>query len=70
MRSFLKYDFSDQKQIIRKLQLSCYDYTSAQIVNTSDIDAILVGDSLAMVMHGFSTTLSATVNLMAATPWP
>lgn len=42
-----------------------YDYTSAQIINASTVDAILVGDSAAMVMHGFDTTINATVDMMA-----
>ena len=46
--------------------VTCYDYTSAQIVNTSDIDAILVGDSAAMVMHGFESTVHANLDMLAA----
>ncbi len=37
--------------------LTCYDYSSAKIMNQSDIDMILVGDSAAMVMHGESSTI-------------
>jgi 3-methyl-2-oxobutanoate hydroxymethyltransferase len=36
-----------------------------KIVAQSDIDCLLVGDSLAMVMHGHATTQAATVELMA-----
>ena len=60
------FDFLNKKQSKIKITVvTCYDYTSAQIVNSSSIDAILVGDSLAMVMHGNSTTLAATESLMA-----
>jgi 3-methyl-2-oxobutanoate hydroxymethyltransferase len=45
--------------------VTCYDYTSAAIVGKTSIDCILVGDSLAMTMHGFRDTLSATVAMMA-----
>ena len=45
--------------------LTCYDHWSARILNDSPVDALLVGDSLAMVMHGESSTLPATVELMA-----
>ena len=45
--------------------ITCYDYSSARAVSESNIDCILVGDSLAMTMHGFSTTLSATTDMMA-----
>ena len=44
--------------------LTCYDYTFARILNTTNIDALLVGDSLAMVMHGHNSTLNATVDMM------
>ncbi len=46
--------------------VTCYDYWSARIIDESDIDAILVGDSAAMVMHGFDTTINATIEMMAA----
>jgi 3-methyl-2-oxobutanoate hydroxymethyltransferase len=45
--------------------VTCYDATSAAIVESCDVDCILVGDSVAMTMHGFSTTLPATVDMMA-----
>src|SRR5215471_8100033 len=45
--------------------ITCYDYSSAKAVADSNIDCILVGDSLAMTMHGYPTTLSATVEMMA-----
>jgi 3-methyl-2-oxobutanoate hydroxymethyltransferase len=44
--------------------LTCYDYTSACIVQDSDIDVILVGDSAAMVMHGYGTTIPADIAMM------
>ncbi|MES2965662.1 MAG: 3-methyl-2-oxobutanoate hydroxymethyltransferase, partial [Bdellovibrionota bacterium] len=45
--------------------VTCYDYTSARIVAESAIDCILVGDSVAMTMHGHDSTLAADANLMA-----
>jgi 3-methyl-2-oxobutanoate hydroxymethyltransferase len=45
--------------------VTCYDYSSARVVSDSNVDCILVGDSLAMVMHGHPTTLSATTAMMA-----
>ncbi len=44
--------------------VTCYDFWSAQIIDDSEIDAVLVGDSVAMVMHGFETTVNATVEMM------
>src|SRR4029077_18648150 len=50
----------------RKISMvTCYDYSSARAVAESNVDCILVGDSLAMTMHGHSTTLSATTAMMA-----
>ena len=45
--------------------VTCYDSTMAKLVARSSIDCILVGDSLAMTMHGHTDTLAATPELMA-----
>jgi 3-methyl-2-oxobutanoate hydroxymethyltransferase len=59
-------DFQKMKNAGRKISMvTCYDYSSARAVADSSIDCILVGDSLAMVMHGHPTTLSATTAMMA-----
>jgi 3-methyl-2-oxobutanoate hydroxymethyltransferase len=59
-------DFQKTKNAGRKISMvTCYDYSSARAVADSNIDCILVGDSLAMVMHGHPTTLSATTAMMA-----
>ncbi len=58
-------DFLQAKEQGRKLSMvTCYDYTFARLLSQSAIDAILVGDSAAMVMHGHSTTLPAGADLM------
>ncbi len=44
--------------------LTCYDYTTAKIVNSSNLDAVLVGDSLGNVMLGYEDTLSVTMEDM------
>ena len=46
------------------VMLTCYDYTPARIVQESDVDVILVGDSAAMVMHGYGTTIPADIEMM------
>ncbi len=46
--------------------VSCYDYTTAQLVSQTDVPMILVGDSAAQVMLGFGSTLSATMDFMIA----
>ncbi len=59
-------DFAARKAAREKISMvTCYDYTSAQVLNETDVDTLLVGDSLAMVMHGFDSTVHATVELMA-----
>ena len=58
--------FCQLKSERRKISMvTAYDYTSARILNESDIDALLVGDSASMVMHGHSTTVHATLEMMA-----
>lgn len=59
-------DFQKKKQQGQKISMvTCYDYTFAKIIAQTQVDTILVGDSAAMVMHGFENTLNATANLMA-----
>lgn len=59
--------FNRYKRENKKISIvTCYDYWSATIISESDVDAILVGDSLAMVMHGYTSTLPADTPLMAA----
>ena len=59
-------DFARFKAEGRKISIvTAYDAWSARIVAASNVDAILVGDSAAMVIHGHATTLAATVDLMA-----
>ena len=59
-------DFARLKAQGQKISMvTAYDAWSARIVARSNVDAILVGDSAAMVMHGHPTTLAATVGLMA-----
>jgi 3-methyl-2-oxobutanoate hydroxymethyltransferase len=59
-------DFRTMRNEGRKISMvTCYDYSSARAVADSTVDCILVGDSLAMTMHGHPTTLSATVAMMA-----
>jgi 3-methyl-2-oxobutanoate hydroxymethyltransferase len=58
-------EFQKMKDEGRKISMvTCYDYSSARAVAESSIDCILVGDSVAMTMHGFPNTLSATTSMM------
>ena len=54
-----------QKEEGRKISmLTCYDYTTATLIEASDIDTVLVGDSLGMTMLGYQDTLSVTMEDM------
>lgn len=60
------HDFSKKKQANEKIcMVTCYDYSAACLVAETAVDCILVGDSVAMVMHGYPDTLAATVPMMA-----
>jgi len=59
-------DFETRKATGEKISMvTCYDHWSAQILNQTSVDTLLVGDSLAMVMHGMPSTVHADVELMA-----
>lgn len=45
-------------------QLTCYDYTTARLIDEAGIDMILVGDSLGMTMQGYKDTLPVTLDEM------
>lgn len=50
----------------RKITMvTCYDFTSAQLLSETEVDMILVGDSVAMVLYGHTDTTSATLEMMA-----
>lgn len=58
-------DFYKKKEQQEKISMvTCYDYTSARILSQTSVDCLLVGDSVAMTMHGFKDTLSATIDMM------
>ena len=44
--------------------VTAYDYPSAVHVDNAGIDMLLVGDSVAMVVHGYDTTLPITLDEM------
>lgn len=56
-------DIKKAKQ--KKLQvLTCYDFQTAQVLNETDLDMILVGDSVGNVILGYDTTVEVTLNEM------
>jgi len=44
--------------------LTCYDHLFARLLDRSDVDVVLVGDSLGQVILGYDTTLPVTVDEM------
>lgn len=58
-------DFLKAKQENRKISMiTCYDATFAKLIDETDIDCILIGDSCSMVMHGETTTIPAKMEWM------
>ncbi len=65
MKSVLEFArFKQERQPIT--MVTCYDAWSAQLIAGTPIDAVLVGDSGAMVMHGHDSTVHATLEMMEA----
>ncbi len=63
--SFTIQDFLKKKREGKKItMLTAYDYPFARIVDEAGIDAILVGDSLGMVVQGLENTLPVTMDEM------
>lgn len=57
--------FSDKKRRGEKIvMITAYDAVTAAMVHAAGVDAILVGDSAAMVFAGHETTLPITMNEM------
>lgn len=60
-------DFFGKKQNGERISMvTCYDAWSAKLIAETDIDCVLVGDSLAMVVYGHETTLPVGTETMAA----
>lgn len=54
-----------RKQKQQKItMLTAYDYTTAKLMDDSGVDCLLVGDSLGMVMLGYESTVSVTMEDM------
>jgi 3-methyl-2-oxobutanoate hydroxymethyltransferase len=59
------HEFKRKKQEQHKIAvITCYDYPSACTVAESAVDCVLVGDSVAMAIHGHKSTIMATIDMM------
>lgn len=57
--------FKNSKNIKKLTMVTCYDASFAAALNKTDVDAVLVGDSVAMVVYGYEDTVAATVPMIA-----
>ena len=58
-------DIRESKKTGEKMvYMSVPDYTSAQWAEMAGVDVAVVGDSLAMIAHGHSNTIPATMDMM------
>ena len=58
-------EIRDSKRSGEKMvYMSVPDYTSAQWAETAGVDVAVVGDSLAMIAHGYPNTIPATMEMM------
>ena len=58
-------DFARARRELHPIvMVAAYDALMARIIAASEADAILVGDSVAMVVHGYPSTVHATLGMM------
>ena len=58
-------DFTEMKRTREKVAwVTAYDFPTANLAEQADIDLILVGDSVGMVVYGYSGTLPVTMDQM------
>ena len=60
VNSFMKF----KKQNHKITMLTAYDYSTAKMLDEAGVDAVLVGDSLAMVALGYENTMNVSVDEM------
>lgn len=59
------HDLRKMKEQGQKIpMLTCYDYTSAKMLDEAGIPLVLVGDSLGMVVLGHDSTLRVTLDMV------
>ncbi len=64
-KSFTINDFRKAKESKTPISMvTCYDFPFAKIIEKTDIDTVLVGDSLGNVIAGYESTIPVTVDQM------
>ena len=64
-KKFTIKSFQKAKEEKRQISmLTAYDYSMAKILDSAGVDALLVGDSLGMVVQGNESTISVTLDEM------
>lgn len=58
--------FKASKNVKKITMVTCYDASFASALEESEVDAVLVGDSVAMVVYGHEDTVSADIPMIAA----
>lgn len=58
-------EFKKHKAENKKISMvTCYDHWTAKILKQTPVDCLLVGDSVAMVVHGHESTIHANTAMM------
>lgn len=57
-------DILEMKRNRPVTMVTCYDYPTARALKKTDLDLILVGDSLAEVVYGYENTTFITIDIM------
>ncbi len=64
-KGFTINDFKKYKEAGTPLSMiTCYDFPFAKIIDQTDIDVVLVGDSLGNVIAGYPNTIAVTLDQM------
>ena len=61
-RKIRKFKVQKEKKSLQ--MLTCYDFQTATLLNQSDVDLILVGDSVGNVILGYESTIPVSLNEM------
>ncbi len=63
-KNTISYLFEKKESGKKVTMMTAYDYPTARLVDQAEMDAILVGDSLGMVVLGYNSTVPVTMDEM------